>query len=64
MLKEISDLLTTGEVAGQAEVGEAVEQVEGEEQVGGHPVAVRLDMHRNARVMRESSPIATRSSGR
>ena len=36
------------QVGGQPQVGEAIQQPQGKEQVGGHAVAVGLDMHRDA----------------
>ena len=44
------------DVAGQAQIREAVEQMQGEEQIGGHPIAVRLDMHRHPGCVRQTPP--------
>ncbi len=38
---------------GEAQVGEAVEQMQREEQVRGHAVAMRLDVHRDAGALGE-----------
>jgi hypothetical protein len=44
------------EVPGESQVGKAVEQAEGEEQVRGHPVAVRLEVQRHAGVLGHPAP--------
>jgi hypothetical protein len=43
-------------VGGESHVGEPVQQVQCKEQIGGHAVAMRLDMHLHARLRREPAP--------
>ena len=43
-------------VGGQAQVGKAIEQVQSEEQIRRHAVAVRLDVHRESRIVRQPAP--------
>ena len=44
------------DVGGQPQVGKTVEQMQREEQVGGHAVAMGFDMHRNAGLVGEAAP--------
>ena len=44
------------QIGGQPQVGEAVQQVQREEQVGGHAVAMGLDMHGYAGLRRQAAP--------
>ena len=44
------------EVAGEAQVGEAVEQAQREVEIGRHPVAVRLEVQGDAGVPGELAP--------
>src|SRR4029079_18728122 len=45
-----------GQISRQTQVGKAVEQLHREEQIGGHAIPMRLDMHGNLRVVREPPP--------
>ncbi len=44
------------QIGGEAQIGKAVQQVQGEEQVGGHAVAMGLDMHLHPRIRRQLAP--------
>ena len=44
------------DIGGQPQIGKAVEQLQREEQVGGHAVAVRLHVHGDTGLVREPAP--------
>ena len=44
------------QVGGQPQVRKAIEKLQGEEQIGRHAVAVRFDMHRDARLASKATP--------
>ena len=45
---ELASNQVVRDIAGQAEVGKTVQQVQGEEQIGGHPIAVGLEVGRDS----------------
>ena len=44
------------DIRGQPEIREAIQQLQGEEQIGRHAIAVRFDVHRHVRVVGDAAP--------
>ena len=44
------------DIGGQPQVGKAIQQMQREEQIGGHAVAVGFDMHGNAGLIGQPAP--------